>query len=234
MEKLSDMPKEMAEQKEEMIPLKSIKILDEVKIEGIKVPDIKKEKCLKGNKEGFSAIYSYKDENGIEKYQIVKTINGRQPYYSRVAKENGEYDYGIPKSIPLIPYNLDEVNKAIEKERPIFIVEGESKADTINSLGLVATTAPFQNINKWNNHYSEFLCGAKAVIILADNDEKGRLFAENALESVKETLENTEVAVVGINEIYANIKEGGDIDDLVELAGIDTVKATLESIESQF
>ena len=69
---------------------------------------------------------------------------------------------------------------------------------------------------------------------MADNDARGEEFAEHSKEVIKGTLEETEVATIRVNEICSNIKSGGDIDDLIELFGEDSIKATLETIESQF
>lgn len=199
----------------------------------IVVPTVEIEKAGKETN-NFVAIYSYKDGDGVEKYQIVKTVNGKQPYYCRTLRKNGEYVYGIPKSISYIPYRLELFEGVIKEENLIFIVEGESKVETLIRMGFLATTAPFKGTNKWNSYYSKFLEGFKAVIIIADNDENGEEFAVNAMDSIKSTLDKTEVGIVRINEIYSNIKEGGDISDLVEIFGEETVKLTLESIISQF
>lgn len=235
-EKILEMPDELENLKgDESIALLDEKeeIRDEKEESILLAPKVQKDKCLGKNSE-FSAIYDYTDEKGKTVFQIVKTINGRQPYYGRIPSGNGDYEYKIPRDLKLVPYNLPSINKAIKEETPIWLVEGESKADTINKLGFIATTVAFKSAYKFTEEYAEFFQGAKAIIIIADNDERGEDFAEHSKEVIKGTLEDTEVATIRVNEICSNIKSGGDIDDLIELFGEDSIKATLETIESQF
>lgn len=235
-----EIPEEMVDELENLKGDESITLLDvkeEIKNEKeeniLLTPKILKERCIGKNSE-FSAIYDYTDEKGKTIFQIVKTINGRQPYYGRIPSRSGDYEYKIPRDLKLVPYNLPSINKAIKEETPIWLVEGESKADTINKLGFIATTVAFKSAYKFTEEYAEFFQGAKAIIIMADNDARGEEFAEHSKEVIKGTLEETEVATIRVNEICSNIKSGGDIDDLIELFGEDSIKATLETIESQF
>lgn len=239
-EKDLEMPKEMVEELENLKGDESITLLDtkeEIRDEKeeiiILAPKVQKEKCFGKNSE-FLAIYDYTDEERKTVFQIVRTINGRQPYYGRVPNRNGDYDYKIPKDLKLVPYNLPSINKAIKEGTPIWLVEGESKADTINKLGFIATTVAFKSAYKFTEEYAEFFQGAKAIIIMADNDERGEEFAEHSKEVIKGTLEGTEVATIRVNEICSNIKSGGDVNDLIEIFGEDSIKVTLETIESQF
>lgn len=209
------------------------KIKNEKEESIILTPKVQKEKCSGKNSE-FSAIYDYTDEKGKTIFQIVRNINGRQPYYGRIPSRSGDYEYKIPRDLKLVPYNLPSINKAIKEGTPIWLVEGESKADTINKLGFIATTVAFKSAYKFTEEYAEFFQGAKAIIIMEDNDERGEEFAEHSKEVIKGTLEGTEVATIRVNEICSNIKSGGDVDDLIEIFGEDSIKVTLETIESQF
>ncbi len=69
---------------------------------------------------------------------------------------------------------------AADPNEPVFIVEGEKDADTLASLGLVATTNP-GGAGKWRREYNGYLASRK-VIILPDNDEAG----ENHADAEKE------------------------------------------------
>ncbi len=68
-------------------------------------------------------------------------------------------------------YQLGEVKRTIASGSPIFIVEGESCADLMRSLGLVATTN-IGGSKKWRDSDSADLAGAK-VILVPDRDEPG-------------------------------------------------------------
>ena len=68
-------------------------------------------------------------------------------------------------------YQRSEVEKAIARGEPVFIVEGEPCADLMRSLGLVATTN-IGGSKKWRDSDSADLAGA-SVILCPDRDEPG-------------------------------------------------------------
>lgn len=180
------------------------------------------------------AKYVYRDEDGKEVFTVHKRIGRGSPYLVSHKAENGEEIFGLSEDSDLPIYNLPNVRQAISKEEVIWITEGESKADTLNKLGVTATTVAFKDTDKWHDYYNKYLVGAKSIVVLVDNDTKSEEFADNTGQTLLSTLEDVNIRCLYMREIYSSLKEGGDIDDLVELAGIDTVKATLESIESQF
>jgi len=69
------------------------------------------------------------------------------------------------------PYQYAKVKVAIAKGEPIFIVDGEPCADALWALGLAATTS-IGGMGKWRDSDTQFLEGAKAVIV-PDRDQPG-------------------------------------------------------------
>lgn len=73
------------------------------------------------------------------------------------------------KDIPL--YHKDRLEKAIKEGTLIYIVEGETKVEKLESLGLIAT-CNIGGSKKWQSSYTEALKGAK-LVLCPDRDEAG-------------------------------------------------------------
>ena len=88
--------------------------------------------------------------------------------------DNGEnWKWGIGdiqyKDIPL--YRQDRLEKAIKEGTQIFVVEGETKVEKLESFGLVAT-CNIGGSKKWQQSHTEALKGAK-LVLCPDRDESG-------------------------------------------------------------
>lgn len=82
------------------------------------------------------AKFEYKDENGKTRYvkeRLEPGRNGRSKEFIFKHLENGKWVTG--RGCDPMLYNLPQVTKS----KYVFIVEGESKADLLNSWGLIAT-----------------------------------------------------------------------------------------------
>lgn len=73
------------------------------------------------------------------------------------------------KDIPL--YRQDRLEKAIKEGTQIFIVEGETKVEKLESFGLVAT-CNIGGSKKWQQSHTEALKGAK-LVLCPDRDKGG-------------------------------------------------------------
>src|SRR5262245_18318323 len=99
----------------------------------------------------------------------------------------GEYLWNL-QGVDLVLYHLRQVLDAIEHGEPVYISEGEKDCDTLEALGLTATTNAL-GAGKWRKSYTETLRRAH-VILLPHNDEPGRKHAARiatALEGVAAT-----------------------------------------------
>ncbi len=120
------------------------------------------------------AVYNYEDEKGKTIYQAVrfepKTFSFRRP------DEKGNWIWDL-QGVRKVPYHLPELIQAKENNLPVFICEGEKDADNIRGkLDFIATTMA-QGSNGWNDDYTEFFDDLE-IIILPDNDEPGRKYAD--------------------------------------------------------
>jgi Toprim domain-containing protein len=82
----------------------------------------------------------------------------------------------------IIPYRAPELIEAIALGNPVFVVEGEQKADALAKWNIRATCNA-QGAGKWTPEHAEYLRGAD-VVILPDNDGAGRKHAEQIGQSL--------------------------------------------------
>lgn len=173
------------------------------------------------------AKYPYINEDGEVLYEVWKMENADEPYYTMRPLENGEYKRGLGK-VKTIPYNLPNIIKAKEEGKIIIVTEGESKVDVFNQLGYSATTVPFSNTDKWRDRYNKYLKYAN-VLVVADNDDKGREFADLTFDTISDVANN--IGILELADIYPQLKKGGDIEDLRDIVNDDNyLKEVLNSI----
>lgn len=161
------------------------------------------------------AEYNYFDAEGSLAFQKRRFVdeNGRKTFRQRRPDGMGGW-IGYLGDIPKILYNLPNVIKAKEAGEEIWVVEGEKDADTLNGMGVVATTMP-NGAGGWLDIHTETLAGA-TVIIVADNDESGRKHASHVLtELVKAGCDAQAYCTPRCKDITDFVNDGGDTMDLV-------------------
>ena len=222
---IEDFAEEMKENKKEEKVMEKETMKKETKKVELNVGTFSKVQKYNGGK--VVARYPYANRDGIIDFEIWRMEGAKEPFYAMHIGKDGQELPGMGKASPII-YNLPKVLEAKENRKTIFIVEGESKADVLNELGYVATTAPFSGTDKWNERYNKYVKYAN-VLILADNDDKSREFAENTYSEVSEYANN--VGIIELVSLYPQLKKGGDIEDLRNIVNDDEyLKETLDSI----
>lgn len=98
----------------------------------------------------------------------------------------------------------------------VYIVEGEKDVQTLQGMGLTATTAPNGASAKWQTHYNDVLEG-RDIVIVTDNDDPGRKYGQTVAKGVQ-AIANS-VKVVPSTAIYADTPPKGDISDIVGIIG---------------
>ena len=136
---------------------------------------------IKGDTSGKRSDYIYTDADSKPAH---KTVAIRYPdkrkkklFWQEIWNEKHQgwmRVSGGVKKIQTYPYGLPALNAA--HGRPVFFTEGERCADTVRSLGEVATTIA-QGSKAWKKDYIEFFSGHK-VYLLSDNDNTGQSFVE--------------------------------------------------------
>lgn len=167
----------------------------------------------------IAATYDYEDENGNFLYQTVRY----EPKTFKVRRQdsNGNWIWSL-QGIKKVPYHFPEIIQARENNLPVFICEGEKDADNVRKkLDFIATTTA-QGSNAWNNDYTEFFDGLN-VIILPDNDQPGKKYANNVAMSLWGTASSVKIIQL------PDLPEKGDVSDWVEMGGTREKLAELES-----
>lgn len=157
------------------------------------------------------AIYSYRDEESKELYQVVRY----EPKDFRPRRKglNDEWVYNL-EGVRRVPYNLPELINA----SGAVIVEGEKDADNLKALGYTGTTAVTTSqggAKGWRPEYSDYFL-SKQVAIIPDNDRPGLEYAETVARSLQ-----GKASVIRIVELPGlgerGDKHGLDVSDWVEL-----------------
>lgn len=168
----------------------------------------------------FVAEYNYVDENGALVFQKRRFVdeNGKKTFRQRKPDGNGGW-ISYLGDIPKILYNLPAVLKAKENGEEIWVVEGEKDADTLNSMGVVATTMP-NGAGGWMDIHTKALAGA-TVLVIADNDTTGRQHAAYVLnELIEAGCDATAWCTPRCKDITDFVNDGGDTMDLVRFVPV--------------
>jgi uncharacterized protein (DUF927 family) len=170
----------------------------------------------------ITTIYDYTDESGKLLFQTVRY----EPKGFRQRRPDG-YGGWISnlKDVRRVLYRLPEL--ACRASEPIFLCEGEKDVDTIEALGLLATTNPM-GAGKWRAEYSQQIRG-RSVVCLPDNDPPTD---ENGKPHYKGQKHMAAVAAdlirVGCETRIIELPEGKDVSDWVAAGG------TLEQLQRLF
>lgn len=150
---------------------------------------------------GLWVFYRYRDANGIERYQILRTPD--KQFLFRHLSADGDWIWN-GDGVPRLLYKLH----AIQELPFAFIPEGEKDCNTLWSHGLPAVTNP-GGAGKWRDRYTRQLiaAGVGHVVILPDNDEPGREHARMVARSCR--LLDVETRVVRLPDLPPK----GDVTD---------------------
>ncbi|WIW43852.1 AAA family ATPase [Bradyrhizobium sp. 62B] len=130
--------------------------------------------------------YDYTDKAGKLLYQVVRYehpgIAGAKHFRQRRPNLRSDLfgnvrwlaDAGLVK----VPYNWKAISE--RPSEPVYYVEGEKDADTLSSIGLLATTLASQS---WSAAAAKALTG-RDVIIIPDKDDKGSDNADKAIRNL--------------------------------------------------
>jgi 5S rRNA maturation endonuclease (ribonuclease M5) len=177
-------------------------------------------------------IYYYEDEKGSRVYKVVRKEylkdGVRKKDFRMFSKTDSGWVPGL-KDVKRYLYKLPQVLKAIAEGEVIFLVEGEKCADQIADLGLIGTTST-GGAGSWSAHSKEFVPYLKgaAVVVLPDNDESGRRYAQSIVKSLTGAAASVKVLELPNlppkGDVVDWVRSGGTREQLLELAG---------SVESQ-
>lgn len=135
--------------------------------------------------------------------------------------EDDKYIKGL-NGLKVPPYHVHNLKEG----KTVIIAEGEKDVETLERMGFRASCSPngAGGRTSWNKGHNEYFRG-KAVIILTDNDEPGREHGKVTAESLCKVAES--VRLIPSERIYPELKQKGDISDIVEVVGLDEAKRML-------
>lgn len=155
----------------------------------------------------------YTDINGgiLGKKQIYRKPDGNKTaIWYRL--ENGRYIKGLC-GIKFPPYHLHKFTKTTGT---LVIVEGEKDVETVERLGIAATTSPNGAGAKWRKEYNAYLTG-RNIVIITDNDDAGRKYGEETADRIRTAA--AAVKLIHSEDIYPDLQHKGDISDIAAALG---------------
>lgn len=173
--------------------------------------EVEKERGWKEKIKGLEAVYDYGD------YVKIR-CEGKVIRYGHIM--NGKFISGMPKGIEKRLYRQDNIRKAKESNRYIYITEGEKDCDNMIKRGFYCITAG--GINDWKKEYAQFFKGGK-VVILPDNDDVGYALAERIARDIKN------IAFM-VSIVKTSTRDKGDVSDY--FADGFTVEALMNEVDS--
>lgn len=190
------------------------KVLERV---GLKMKDIMPPQNTKLQK-NVVAIYNYYDSQGNRCAEKVRYDD--KSFVWRYENADGRIVWKKPSGICLL-YNLP-ILANYPKNAPVYIVEGEKDADTMMRLKLPAICTPDgAGPGKFRAEYVDWFRD-RQVIILSDNDEIGRQYAEEEAKRIKPVASS--VKLVDLRDLWTDMPEHGDISDYIAKFGDEAIR----------
>ena len=154
--------------------------------------------------------YDYTDADGVLQFQVVR-LEAPDKSGKRFLQQQPNGVWGL-KGIEHRPlFRLPSVREAVARGDVIVIVEGEKDVLTAEGLGWAATTN-CGGASAWKPEHADVLRGAD-VVVIPDNDEPGRKWAETVATSVVSVAKRVRVIAL------PRVPSKGDLTDWVQLGG---------------
>lgn len=170
----------------------------------------------------------YTDERGnpiARKIMYDKGDGSKTALWERY--ERGMYIKKL-NDLKVPPYHVHNLKEG----KSVIIAEGEKDVETLERMGFRASCSPngAGGRTSWVKRHNEYFRG-KSVIILMDNDDVGREHGRVTAESLYGTAES--VRLIGSEMIYPQLKEKGDISDVVLAVGLgETKRMLIEAVKA--
>ena len=149
------------------------------------------------------ATYDYLNPDGSLRFQVVRTAGKRFFQRRPNPAEPGRWVWNMKGLQPTL-YALPDL-RAADKERWVWLVEGEKDADRLRGLGLVSTTNSM-GAGKWRKYYNRELKN-RLVAIAPDNDGAGMDHARAVASSLSEIAQSVKIVRL------PGLADKGDVSD---------------------
>lgn len=137
----------------------------------------------------------------------------------------------MPEPRPL--YQLKDVLQS-ERSAVVFVVEGEKAADAANALGLLATTSAGGCKAASKSDWTPL--AGRSVVIIPDNDEPGRKYAQQVAGIVTKLDPPATVRIINLADDWPELPDAGDIADWYDghdAVEPETLRARLDGLIEQ-
>lgn len=174
------------------------------------------------------AIYEYVDKFGIPQKQVLRLPddeNGNRRFTQRRQGKDG-WVYSVKGMRPML-FNA----RLLPYSDTVLITEGEKDAVTVTSLSLlgksgIAIGTTSGGADSWKPVLAKEFSSGQHIVILPDDDEAGKRYADSIEESLKaEGIECRRVSFAGTGaKDVTEYLEEHTIEDLVRLIGVDWIR----------
>jgi AAA domain len=160
-----------------------------------------------------SHIYHDATDNPCRLVAVKRKPDGDKAVVQFGRLADGSWDTLAPKG-PMVPYRLPDL-LAAQGVSPVFIVEGEKDAETLEALGHLATTNP-NGALAWHGDLNKFFAGLD-VLIVPDADKAG----EERIGMLCDQLAGiaASIKIVRLPGLEFREKHGEDITDWIKKHG---------------
>ena len=167
-------------------------------------------------------IYRNADGSTFGKKTVKKYDNGKKECFWELYTANG-WRKGLQRQTAPI-YGADKLTA--QPDAGMFVVEGEKDCDTLVSLDYLAVSLPNGASQKtWPAEYTAAFIG-RDVVIITDNDDAGAEYGQFVAEHINSVAAS--VKVVPATAIWPDVKQKGDITDIIEALGADEAMSRLQ------
>jgi len=169
-----------------------------------------------------STIWTYTDAEGQPVGLVLRWDRPNGGKTIRPVSRNGDGWMIGAMAEPRPLYRLPDLANA----KRVYVCEGEKAAEAAWSIGLIATTSA-QGCKSAHKTDWTPLAG-KEVIILPDNDEAGREYADTVARILGSLTPKPDVKIVNLPEV----PEGGDIVEFIDArdGNVDETRAAIEAL----
>lgn len=185
------------------------------------------------------AHFTYTDEQGKPLYRVFRYdpkdfLQGRYEPGGKPPKHLDHPDWANYRAglncVRRVLYRLPEVANEPDKNRPVFVVEGEGKVEMLREMGFLATCNVGGAGMGWVDCYSDpekqdqcYSCplAGRNVIVLPDNNPPGFRHANGVVGSlVRHAAKTVRYATLPVKEnedVGDWVRAGGTRDDLIQV-----------------
>jgi putative DNA primase/helicase len=160
------------------------------------------------------AVYEYKNDHGELLYEVLR-FPGKKFRQRRCDPETRELLWGLDGTHRVL-YRLPEVIYAVEQGHTVYVCEGEKDVEALRAVGKAATCNA-GGAGSWKSDYSDYLRGAK-VIIVADKDDPGMDHARKVARSLDGIAKSVHVVQAKTGKDAADhLAAGHSVEEFVQI-----------------